>query len=434
VRHSGARSVISLPIVKHSRLVGVLYLENKLSAGAFTDERLEVLGLLMGQAASALENARLYEALRTSEVRWRSLVERLPDVVALIDRGGFVEFINHLEDGLIGPQILGSRLLDAIAENQRELVRECLDHALAGRQAELPEIETVSAGDGSSRWWSGRFAPIGVDGRVERVILVATEVTERRAAEREKQRLEAKLRQQQRLESIGTLASGVAHEINNPIQGIMNYAELIACSKVADDEIREYADEIEHETRRVATIVRNLLAFSRQEGEKSMVATTIPSIVDGTLSLIHAVLRKDQIRLRIELPEDLPAVHCRAQQIQQVIMNLVTNARDALNARWPSYHDDKRIDIIGHAFERADATWVRISVADHGGGIPNDVVPRIFDPFFTTKGRDQGTGLGLAVSHGIVAEHGGELRLDNRYGTGAVFHVELPCKREWAAA
>jgi PAS domain S-box-containing protein len=434
VRHSGARSVISLPIIKHSRLVGVLYLENKLSAGAFTDERLEILGLLMGQAASALENARLYEALRTSEVRWRSLVERLPDVVALIDRGGFVEFINHLEDGLIGPQILGSRLLDAISPAQREIVRECLDSALAGRQAELPEIETVSSGEESSRWWSGRFAPIGVDGRVERVILVATEVTERRAAEREKQRLEAKLRQQQRLESIGTLASGVAHEINNPIQGIMNYAELIACSKVADAEIREYADEIEHETRRVATIVRNLLAFSRQEGEKSMVATTIPSIVDGTLSLIHAVLRKDQIRLRIELPEDLPAVHCRAQQIQQVIMNLVTNARDALNARWPSYHDDKRIDIIGHAFERGDETWVRISVADHGGGIPNEVVARIFDPFFTTKGRDQGTGLGLAVSHGIVAEHGGELRLDNRFGTGAVFHVELPCRRAWAAA
>ena len=434
VRHSGARSVISVPIVKHNRLVGVLYLENKLSAGAFTDERLEVLGLLMGQAASALENARLYEALRTSEVRWRSLVERLPDVVALIDRAGFVEFINHHEDGLIGPQILGARLLDAIAPDQRERVRECLDSALAGRQAELPEIETASADDTSSRWWSARFAPIGVDGRVERVILVATEVTERRAAEREKQHLEAKLRQQQRLESIGTLASGVAHEINNPIQGIMNYAELIGGSPVADDEIREYADEIEHETRRVATIVRNLLAFSRQEGEKSMVETTIPSIVEGTLSLIHAVLRKDQIRLQIELPDDLPAVHCRAQQIQQVIMNLVTNARDALNARWPTYHEDKRIDIIGHAFERGDVTWVRISVVDHGGGIPLEVVPRIFDPFFTTKGRDQGTGLGLAVSHGIIAEHGGELRLDNRFGTGAVFHVELPCRRAWAAA
>ncbi|MFV8753609.1 protein kinase domain-containing protein [Nannocystaceae bacterium ST9] len=434
VRHSGARSVISLPIVKHSRLVGVLYLENKLSAGAFTDERLEVLGLLMGQAASALENARLYEALRTSEVRWRSLVERLPDVVALIDRSGFVEFINHLEDGLIGPQILGARLVDVIAVEQRELVRESLESALAGKQAELAEIETAPTSTQGSRWWSARFAPIGVDGRVERVILVATEVTERRAAEREKQHLEAKLRQQQRLESIGTLASGVAHEINNPIQGIMNYAELIAGSPVADAEIREFADEIEHETRRVATIVRNLLAFSRQESEKSMVATTISSIVDGTLSLIHAVLRKDQIRLRIELPEGLPAVHCRPQQIQQVIMNLVTNARDALNARWPGYHDDKRMEIIGQAFERGDATWVRISVADFGGGIASEVVPRIFDPFFTTKGRDQGTGLGLAVSHGIVAEHGGELRLDNRLGSGAVFHVELPCERAWAAA
>lgn len=433
VRLGGARSVLSLPILKHSRLVGVLYLENKLSAGAFTDDRLEVLGLLMGQAASALENARLYEALRTSEVRWRSLVERLPDVVALIDRSGFVEFVNHLDDGLIGPQLLNSRLVDAISPEARDAVAECLASALAGRQAELPEIETHAA-SGESRWWSARFAPIGVDGRVERVILVATEITERRAAEQEKAHLEAKLRQQQRLESIGTLASGVAHEINNPIQGIMNYAELISVSEFADAEIKEFAAEIEHETKRVAMIVRNLLAFSRQEVEKSMVSTTVSSIVEGTLSLIHAVLRKDQIRLRIELPPELPALYCRPQQVQQVIMNLVTNARDALNARFPSYDDNKRIDIIGHAFERGGATWVRISVSDHGGGVPDDVVARIFDPFFTTKGRDQGTGLGLSVSHGIVAEHGGELRLDNRVGTGAIFHVELPCKREWAAA
>jgi signal transduction histidine kinase len=107
-------------------------------------------------------------------------------------------------------------------------------------------------------------------------------------------------------------------------------------------------------------------------------------------------------------------------------MNLVTNARDALRARWPDYHEDKRIEIFAAASERDGRPWVRISVCDQGGGVPEDVVGRIFDPFFTTKGRDQGTGLGLAVSHGIVAEHGGKLWLDNRPGESACFHVELP--------
>jgi signal transduction histidine kinase len=108
-------------------------------------------------------------------------------------------------------------------------------------------------------------------------------------------------------------------------------------------------------------------------------------------------------------------------------MNLVTNARDALCMRWPGDHDDKRIELRVELFEGEDRrAWVRISVCDRGGGVPPAVVDRIFDPFFTTKGRDQGTGLGLAVSHGIVNEHGGELRLDNRFGVGACFHIELP--------
>jgi signal transduction histidine kinase len=271
-----------------------------------------------------------------------------------------------------------------------------------------------------------RFAPIVVDGRVERVIAVGTDVTARREAESARARLEATIRQQQRLESIGTLASGVAHENNNPVQGIMNYAELIATAPDSGELAREFAMEISTESERVAAIVRNLLAFSRQEGERPAMPARVGEIVDGTLSLIRTVLRKDQITLQIDISDALPHVYCRVQQIQQVFMNLVTNARDALRARWPEYHEDKRIDVFADAFERDGQTWVRLSVCDRGGGVPEELVGRIFDPFFTTKGRDQGTGLGLAVSHGIVAEHGGALWLENQPGESATFHVELP--------
>ncbi|MFV8753607.1 protein kinase domain-containing protein [Nannocystaceae bacterium ST9] len=425
VRVGRVRSVLCLPIVKHSRLVGLLYLENRLSTGSFTGERLEILRVLMAQAASAIENAQLYEALRTSEVRWRSLVEGLPDIVALIDRKGQIEFINHVDDDTARSRTIGFAANEFIGAEFRDEARAAMARVL--RLGTLAEFDMLATLPGSEpRWYSTRLAPIVVDGRVERVIVVATDVTERRQAELDKRQLETQLRQQQRLESIGTLASGVAHEINNPVQGIMNYAELIAETPGASVEIREYAGEIDRESQRVATIVRNLLAFSRQEGERGARATTIKAIVDGALSLIRTVLRKDQIGLDIGFAEDLPELICRPQQIQQVLMNLVTNARDALNARFVGFDERKRIEIRASSFVRFDRTWIRLSVCDRGGGVPEHAVPHIFDPFFTTKGRDQGTGLGLAVSHGIVTEHGGELRLDNRPGVGACFDVDLP--------
>jgi signal transduction histidine kinase len=241
-----------------------------------------------------------------------------------------------------------------------------------------------------------------------------------------RKQLEAQVRQQQRLESIGTLASGVAHEINNPVQGILNYAELIHAAADDPQTVREFAHEITHESERVAIIVRGLLAFSRQEREQQREQIQIDKLIESTLSLVRSVMRKDNVRLLIDVPSSLPALSCRPQQIQQIIMNLVTNARDALNSRYPGHHEQKQIEIRTEAFIREHAPWLRLTVADRGTGIPEDVRARIFDPFFTTKGRDQGTGLGLAVSHGIAVEHGGELRVESEVGVGTSFHLELP--------
>ncbi|MFV8750628.1 protein kinase domain-containing protein [Nannocystaceae bacterium ST9] len=423
LRAGGDVSILCLPFVKRGRLIGLLYLENRLSAGSFVPDRLELLRLLTAQAASALENARLYADLRTSEIRWRSLVEQLPDYVVLIDRDGTLEYVNlgtyPRASGLqFGPD-------DLLAGEHRQTASLAVARVFEQGAREQFEIE-VDLPAGGPRWYSVRLAPIVVDGRIQRAIVVATDISDRKQAERQREHFEGQLRQQQRLESIGTLASGVAHEINNPVQGIMNYAELIAVSPGASELVREFAGEIEIETRRVTTIVRNLLAFSRQELSEASETISLAEIVDGTLSLIRTVLRKDQIGLDIDVSAELPRIRCRSQQIQQVIMNLVTNARDALNAQWPGYHEDKRIRIIGAAFEHEGAAWVRLSVEDRGGGIASDVVGRIFDPFFTTKGRDKGTGLGLAVSHGIISEHGGHLVLDNRPGVGARFSMELP--------
>ncbi|KIG13417.1 PAS/PAC sensor hybrid histidine kinase [Enhygromyxa salina] len=434
---NAVRSVLSMPILKHDRLVGLLYLENKLSTGSFTIDRLELLHLLMAQAASALENAQLFEALRGSEVRWRSLVEGLPDVVMLVDPQGRLEFINHFAGEFGGEgehhAVIGAPFDALVHPDDADGLHEQISQAV--RELRQTELELRAAlRSAKMRWYALRLAPIAVDGRVERVIAVATDITERRDALQAREQLEAQIRQQQRLESIGTLASGVAHEINNPVQGIMNYAELIATMPGMSEVAREFAGEIGYESQRVAAIVRSLLSFSREESEHRFTATDIGDIIEGTLLLVRTVIGKDQIELSVDRPMQPIMVECRAQQLRQVIMNLVTNARDALCSRWPGYHEDKRINIRVQTFDHEDGrAWLRISVGDKGGGIPAEVVGRIFDPFFTTKGRDQGTGLGLSVSHGIISDHGGELRLENDPGVGACFHVELPTEASHAA-
>jgi signal transduction histidine kinase len=154
-------------------------------------------------------------------------------------------------------------------------------------------------------------------------------------------------------------------------------------------------------------------------------------VINQTLSLIRMVIRRDQITLQVELPPDLPEIKCRSQQIQQVLMNLLTNARDALNQRYSGHHDDKVIRLSSQPFERENRRWVRITVEDHGAGIPVEVQGRIFDPFFSTKTRHEGTGLGLAISHGIVKDHHGRLWFETAVGEGTKFHVELPVDNGW---
>jgi predicted ATPase/signal transduction histidine kinase len=428
IRLANVQSLLGMPILKGKRTLGVLVLENRLSRYGFTPERLGALQLIAGQAASALDQARIHAALREGEARWRSLVDGAPDAIVLLDEDGEVEFVNRSGTPIAsagGPVVelfVGSPMLDAWREAVGSVLRDGVVREL---ELELPSER------GPSIWYVARLAPIEVEregaspGR-RKAIVIATDITGRKRAEIVKHGLEAQVRQQQRLESIGTLAAGVAHEINNPIQGIMNYAELINENAREPTLVQEFADEISIESDRVATIVRNLLAFSRHEGDQPLMDVDLDALTHTTLSLIHAVMRKDQIVLRVAIGEGLPPARCRPQQIQQIIMNLVANARDALNAEYDGYDERKWIEIRAERFVRSDRSWLRLTVEDSGPGISSEVLPHIFDPFFTTKGRDQGTGLGLSVSHGIAREHGGDLSVDSRPGKGTRFFLDLP--------
>ncbi|MEM9695315.1 MAG: ATP-binding protein [Myxococcota bacterium] len=237
--------------------------------------------------------------------------------------------------------------------------------------------------------------------------------------------LEAHLRHQDRLQALGTLASGVAHEINNPIQGILGYAQLIQQRTGRDEAIHRFAEEIIGECGRVARIVSSLLAFSRPQVPQRWIPVEVDHLISTTLSLLLPSLRQDGIIVHREVPPALPPVACRGDEIRQVLLNLITNARDALNARFPGdEHDDKTIVLRVHYVEASNA--LAIEVEDRGAGIESAIIDQIFDPFFTTKEADEGTGLGLAVSHGIIREHGGELGVESKAGEGTRFTVLLP--------
>lgn len=250
--------------------------------------------------------------------------------------------------------------------------------------------------------------------------------------------METKLRSQQKFEAIGVLASGVAHEINNPINGILNYGQLIL--EMANDtdsdfnQSREsviaYSNEVIEESNRIAVIVSNLLQLSKKVSIQFL-PCRIESLINRLLSLVTTNIKKDQISLEVNIEKDLPEIFCREQELQQVILNLIFNARDALNAKYKGYHQDKKIKIEAHQTRLLNGEdGLRISVEDFGDGIPKEIQEKIFDPFFTTKSRAESAGLGMYISYGIIKEHSGVLNFETREGQYTKFYIDLPIRQQ----
>jgi signal transduction histidine kinase len=249
--------------------------------------------------------------------------------------------------------------------------------------------------------------------------------------------MESHLRSQQKLESVGVLASGVAHEINNPLNGILNYGQVILdavkneelnCNDYRDS-IATFSKEIIKESDRISGVVGNLLQFART-GSKRFVEIQIADIINNILNLIDTVIKQDQIVLEIDIQPDLPKIECRSQEIQQVLLNLIINAKDALNAKYKGFDEQKTINVNVSEVDSDKQKMIRITVRDNGNGIPKDIGENIFDPFFTTKSRSEGTGLGLYISFGIVKDHGGKMSFITKQGKFTQFIVDLPVKQK----
>lgn len=231
--------------------------------------------------------------------------------------------------------------------------------------------------------------------------------------------------QARHLAALGELAAGVAHEINNPINGIINCAELLADESQSGGE-PDLAQRIMREGERIAVIVRNLLSLARpDDGEKLPVR--LADVVAETLSLFTAQLAREGIALAVAVPAALPPVNADPHQLQQVFLNILGNARHALLHKQPADPAGKRLEIRG---ECGDEGLVRLTFFDNGTGIPAAIMEQLLIPFFTTKPPGQGTGLGLSISHSIVTEHGGRMLIESREGEYTAVVVELPAARQ----
>ncbi len=246
------------------------------------------------------------------------------------------------------------------------------------------------------------------------------DITARKQAEEEREKLRSQLYQQQKLESIGLLASGVAHEINNPLNGIINYAQLIE-SRIENKSLSEFAKGIMYEGERVAKIVRNLLSFAREDTEPKSL-TSIKDVITDALNLFGAVFSKENIKIIVDIQSGNPMIYCRKFQLEQVFINMLTNARYALNNKYANLSEKKQIAIIAEKKRK----YLYITVEDNGSGVAQKHQSKIFDPFFTTKPRGKGTGLGLSVSYGIIKEHSGELTVESVEGQYTRFMIKLP--------
>ena len=420
---------LTVPLVFQNKSMGIFTVANK--STDYTDSDKQILEAIAEYVAPVLnakiERMRAEESLRESEAHKRAILDTSVDMVIQYDKDLRIIWANKTAAAIVNKNpedLVGHKCYEYFHHADAPCPGCPCVTALKTSNIENAIIHHPAMKSVSESYWDNFAVPLKDEsGRIVSIIEIARNITKQK-------KMEIKLRQQQKIESIGTLAGGVAHEINNPINGIMNYAQLIVDRLDTDNPLSEFAGEIIHETERVAAIVRNLLTFARQEKQTHSPAR-MADIVEQTLSLILTVFRSDQITLEANVPDDLPKIKCRSQQIRQVIMNLMTNARDALNERYPEYDPDKKLSIISQMFEEDEQKWIRTTVEDHGSGIDPDIQERMFDPFFTTKPRETGTGLGLSISYGIVQDHHGKLHVETEPGQYTRFHLDLPVDNGW---
>ena len=411
-------SLAIVPISRRGERIGAVIVGTK-ARREFTAadlERIEAMGDLV---SVSLENAELVETLRQAEWRFRALFRAAPDAVLTVLRSGRVREANDAVREITGVDplhVVGREVTDFVVEGDRDRLRSALDATFAGTPTRLEAAFEVESRGPAGR----RIVALAMTRLPEAdppsVLVVGRDMT----SDRE---MRLRLMESDRLAAVGELVAGVAHEVNNPLSSISAFAQLLLRDGGLTPAQRESIDVIRSETQRASQVVKDLLAFARRS-EASREPLDLNGLLSRTLRLRGYQLSSNKIHLETSLAPDLPAVIGDARQLQQVFLNLVTNAIQAMATLGG-----------GTLFvtTRYEQPRVFVEMRDTGPGIPDAARAHIFEPFFTTKGEGEGTGLGLSVSYGIVTAHGGTIEVTDTSSAGTTFQVALPAVEEPAA-
>jgi PAS domain S-box-containing protein len=366
------------------------------------------------------------DALRQAESRQRALLDAIPDLVFRLGRDGtYLDFSAPRGGMLVPPErIIGSHVrASGFPEDVVDRLLGAIERAVARGGVETLEYDLDL--EDAQRRFEARLVRSGED----EIVATVRDITDRKRAEDERSRLEAQLRQAQKMEAIGTLAGGIAHDFNNILTAIIGHTELLRAMRADDADLNERLAEIAKAGSRAKELVAQILTFSRRQ-ERTRAATSLGPVVLEALKLLRAAI-PTTVEIEASVAADLPAVLADATQVHQVIMNLAANAAAAISGhggRLKVALDAVELDeerTVGHPALRPGG-WVRLTVEDDGCGMEPDVIERIFDPFFTTKGPGEGTGLGLSVVHGIVTAHEGAILVESRLAHGTTFRIFFP--------
>jgi PAS domain S-box-containing protein len=368
-----------------------------------------VIGVL-GIARDVTEEREHALALERAESRYTRLVEAAEDAIVCVDEEGTVTAVNRAMEHVSGrtrAELLGRPFAELVDESETPAMWQGFVTALSGQRTRTTIRFTRP--NGVRGYATLVAAPIVELGRITGVLTIARDVTDERML------LDQAIRQD-RMVAMGELVGGVAHEVNSPLTSILAYAQVLSRG-VGGDDAAQALDTITREAKRASRIVGKLLAFGRQ-GQPERMPSDVNQALRDTIDLRRYALRMQEIKLTVNLMPDPPLVLADPFQLQQVFINLLANAEQAV-AHQP---DERRIAV---STEVRGASFV-VSISDTGPGIAPEALPHIFNPFFTTKPRGAGTGLGLSISDGIIREHRGTLRAKSELGQGATFEVELP--------
>jgi PAS domain S-box-containing protein len=425
IRRAQARSVLCLPLVKQGRLVALLYLENNLAAGVFTPARIAVLNVLASQAAMALENSRLYRELQEREAQIRRLVDANIVGVLISELDGrvfeaneaFLRIVGYTRDDLASGRIRWTELTppEWHAASQRAVAQ-----LRATGSADLFEKEYFRK-DGTRV--PVLVAAAALTGTPIQTVAFVVDLTERKRGEEERERLrqlQADLARISRITTMGEMTASLSHEIRQPIAAAMTNAKTcvrwLAREHPDLGEARASAERIVDDTTRAAEII-NRVASLFTKGSPQRESVDVNELARETLALLRLEMKRYCVSLRTDLASDVPRVAADRVQLQQVLMNLMLNAIEAMQGTGGE---------LTVRSERGEKGEVVFSMSDTGVGLPPGKNDAVFESFFTTK--PQGTGMGLSISRSIIESHGGRLWARSSTEQGSTFHFSLPAE------